>query len=138
MSIKLIPEILDELKDCKTEVELKTVLLANRSPALKWLFQYVFRKDAVFSFDKLPSFRPDPGPMGLNPSSLYYEIKRFYVLLEATKIPLKKKRELLIQILERIHPSEAEVVGQMLKHDLGIPLLTEKLVRETLFNEKQK
>jgi hypothetical protein len=140
MSIKIIPEILDEIRACKTEDEVKQVLWKNQSPALKLMFQYVFRPEGAtddFTIKELPAFKPDVGPVGISPSSLFYEMRRFYTLLDSKKIPLEKKRNILIQILESVHPSEAKVVGQILKHDLEIPLLTEKLVRETLFPPKR-
>jgi hypothetical protein len=136
MSIKIIPEILDEVAACKTEDEIKTVLRKNNSPAIRLMFQYVWDPRSVFSITELPPYKPDPGPIGISPSSLFYEMKRFYVLLESKNLPLKKKREILGQILESIHPSEAELVGKILKHDLGIPLLTPELVRDTLFPQK--
>src|ERR1017187_2836157 len=107
MSIKIIPEIFDEIKACKTPEQVKKVLLNNQSPALKLLFQYVFRPESHFTITELPEFQPDPGPIGLSPSSLFYELPRFYVLQDAKKIPEKKKREILVRMLQSIHPTEA-------------------------------
>jgi len=128
MSIKIIPEILDEVRACKTPDEVKKVLWNNQSPAIKLMFQYVFRPESSFTIKELPSFKPDVGPIGLSPSSLYYELSRFYVLQDAKQIPIKKKQEILVRILQSIHPSEATLVGQIIKKDLGIPLLTRELV----------
>ena len=128
MSIKLIPEILDEVRGCKTSDEVRTVLLANQSPAIKLMFQYVYRPDSSFTIKELLEFTPDPGPLGLSPSSLYYELGRFYVLQDAKVLGLKKKQEILVRICQSIHPSEAALVGQIIKKDLEIPLLTRELV----------
>jgi hypothetical protein len=129
MSLKIIPEIFDEVRNCGTSEEVKKVLWSNQSPALKLLFQYVFRPESAFTITELPAFRPDPGPIGLSPSSLNYELGRFYVLQDVKQIPLKKKQEILVRILQSIHPSEAVLVGQIIKKDLGIPLLTKELVQ---------
>ena len=130
MSIKIIPEILDEVRACKTSNEVKKVLWNNQSPAIKLMFQYVFRPESSFTIKELPTFTPDVGPIGLSPSSLFYEMSRLYVLQDAKKIPLKKKQEILVRILQSIHPSEAALLGQIIKKDLEIPLLTKDLVKE--------
>ncbi len=136
MAIRLIPEILDEVKECTTEEQVKTVLLKNQSPALRLMFQYVFRPESVFTIKTLPEYTPDSGPLGLSPSSLFMELKRFYVLLDIKDIPERKKREILVQMLVSVHPTEAVLIGKIINHDLEIPLLTKKVVQElwpTLF-----
>src|ERR1035437_3078104 len=130
MAIKLIPEILDEVSECTTEEQVKTVLLRNQSPAIKLMFQYVWRPESVFTIKTLPEYTPDLGPLGLSPSSLYMEIKRFYVLMDIKDIPERKKREILVQMLVSVHPTEAVLIGKIINHDLEIPLLTKKLVGE--------
>jgi len=132
MSIKIIPEILNEVEGCKTEEEIKRVLLSNQSPALRLMLQLVFRPESKLTITELPPYIPDKGPIGLSSSSLFVELPRFYrVFLCRHDLTEKKKKEILIQICESIHPTEAELLGKIIKHDLGIPLLTEKLVRET-------
>ncbi len=130
MSLKLIPEILDECALCTTTDQLKAVLVKNQSPAFKTMLQYVFYPNVQFTITELPPYRPDVGPKGLSPNSLNRELGRFYVLLENKQIPLKKKREILIQMCESVHPTEAETIGKIIGRDLRIPLLTYELVRE--------
>jgi hypothetical protein len=140
MNIKIIPEILDEISKCTTEEQIKTVLLKYNSPAIRLMFTYVFRPEGAtdnFSFKELPAYKPDPAPVGHNFSSLFTEMRRLYIFMDSKKIPLKKKTELLVALLEAVHPSEAELLGKIFKHDLGIPLLTEDLVRETLFQKEK-
>jgi hypothetical protein len=130
MSIKILPEILDEIYLCITEDEVKTVLRKNQSPALCLMLQYVFRPESSFTIKELPPYKPDSGPIGISPSSLFVELKRFYVLQDAKDMPEKKKKEILIQMLESVHPTEAVLIGKILKKDLGIPLLTKELVKQ--------
>jgi len=125
---KILPEILVEVRKCKTEDEVKTVLWKNQSPAMRMIFQYIWHPKAIFSFKELPEYKPDLGPIGMSPNNLYNEMRKLYIFLDWKKIPLKKKTELLIQLLESIHPSEAVLVGQIFKHNLEIPLLTKELV----------
>jgi len=130
MNIKIIPEILDDVLQCKTPEEVKAVLLKNQSPALKLMFHYVFDPRAIFTIKELPKYKPDPGPIGINPNSLFVEMRRLYVLLDSMKISLKKKTEILTMICESVHPSEAELLGKIIKKDLGIPLITVDLLKE--------
>ena len=136
MNIKIIPEILNEVKDCKTEKEVKQVLLKNQSPALKLILKCVFDPSITFTIKELPAYRPDKGPIGISPSSLFVEARRLYVLTDLKDLRYDRKKEILIQMLESVHPSEAELIGKILKKNLGIPLLTEKLVHELFFPDK--
>jgi len=128
MNIKIIPEILDEVAACTTEEEVRKVLFKNQSPAIKKMFELVFRPEHTFTIKELPKYKQDPGPIGLSPNSLYVELRRFYVLEDTKVIPEKKKLEILTQILESIHPTEAELVGKIIRKDLGIPLLTKEVI----------
>jgi hypothetical protein len=128
MSIKLIPEIFDEVALCTTEDEITKVLQKNQSPALKLVLAYTFHPDIKFDITELPPYRPDVGEMGLSPGSLYTEMRRFYLFDKSKDLPLEKKTVLLARMLESMHPAESEFVGKILKRDLQIPLLSYDLV----------
>lgn len=130
MSVRLIPEVMADVARCKTTEEVKQTLVkkGNVTPALKLMLQYVFRPESKFSITELPEYSADKGPKGYSPSSLFMELKRFYILQDAKQIPLDKKYSILTHMLESIHPSEVELVGKILKKDLGIPLLTKEVV----------
>jgi hypothetical protein len=125
---KTLPEVLAEVRKCTTEDEVKQVLWKNQSPALKMMFQYLWHPKSVFSFKELPDYKPDLGPVGMSPNNLFNEMRRLYIFMDSKKIPMKKKTELLIVLLESLHPTEAALVGMIFKHDLEIPLLTKELV----------
>lgn len=130
LAVKIIPEILDEVRACTTKEEMRDVLLANQSPAFRQMIQYVFYPTVQFTITELPKFTPDPGPIGLSPNSLFSEMRRLYTLLEATKLPIAKKSEILVGICESVHPSEAALLGLIIQRDLGIPLFNYDNVRE--------
>jgi hypothetical protein len=131
MAIKLIPEIFDEVSMCTTPESVAQTLSRNQSPALKLALQYLFHPAVNFEFKELPKYTPDPGGENLSPSSLFVEMRRMYLFDKSKNLPLKKKNELLLQILESVHPSEAEFIGRMFTRNLQIPLLTYELVRKT-------
>lgn len=130
MSVKLLSEIVEEMEACETTESLISVMTKNQSPAFRAMLQYVFYPGVQFSVTELPKFRPDPAPIGLSPTSLFVEMRRFYVLLETKKISVEKKSKILEEICESVHPTEAALVGRIIKRDLGIPLLTYDLVRQ--------
>jgi hypothetical protein len=77
---------------------------------------------------------PDDAPMGLNPSSLHSEIPKCTVFAQghpkSKGVTEKRMTELLIQVLESMHPSESMIFEQMMKKKLKVNGLTEKLVLE--------
>lgn len=128
MSIKLIPEIFDEVALCTTEDQITTVLQKNQSPALKLVLQYAFHPNVHFDLTELPKYKPDIGPLGMSPSSLFVEMRRFYLFDKSKQLPIEKKTVLLGRMLESMHPTESEFVGKILKRDFEIPLLSYDLV----------
>ncbi len=114
---------LEFLKEHKDNVMFKAILQGAFDPNISWHFTKAF-----------PSYVPDDAPMGLNPSSLHSEIPkctRFAQGHHAGKdVTEKRMTELLIQVLESMHPSESMIFEQMMKKKLKVNGLTEKLVLE--------
>lgn len=130
MSIKLIPEILEEVIAAKTKEDVKNILTSNRSPALLEMFKYVYYPGVQFDITELPKYSPDPGDYGLSPNSLFSEMRRMYIFTEGYNLDPKRRKEQLALLCESVHPSEALLVGKILKRDLGIPVLTYEFVSE--------
>ena len=130
MSIKLIPEILDEVVAAKTREEVKKILLSNQSPAFMEMLKYVYYPKIQFAITELPAYKPDPGERGLSYNSLFSEMRRMYIFTEKYHIVDSRRKQQLILLCESVHPSEAELVGKILKRDLGIPVLTYEFVSE--------
>jgi hypothetical protein len=78
-------------------------------------------------------FTPSNRPIGTDMTSLSKESRRLYIFQEDfTKITLQRKREILLQILENVHVSDARFLCAILKKDLSsIKGLTAELVEKT-------
>jgi hypothetical protein len=87
-------------------------LQQNNTAAFRELLRYAF-DDAPWYRKELPSFTPDSSPEGLAPTSLWAEIKRFYIFKEGYNLPTKRKDEILVQILESTSTKENELVRSM-------------------------
>ena len=76
-----------------------------------------------------PPFKPAVEPMGMAPTNLFNECKRFYVFCRKDLTPTKRE-SLFISLLEGIHPEEAKVLIALKDQKLGklYPKITHKLV----------
>lgn len=134
MAMKLIPEILALCSACTSDSEVIGILRKNQSPALRTVLQLAFHPDVVFD-TIIPVWKKDPNPIGLSPNSLFTEARRLYLFTEAKKLPKEKKTELLLLILESVHPSEAFLVESLLSNKgLGIDNLSYEVVSEAFPN----
>jgi hypothetical protein len=119
-----IPEILIQIKStAKTPQEIVRGLQQNNTVAFREVLRYAFDGLPWYRKD-LPNFTPDSSPEGLAPTSLWAEIKRFYLFKEGYSLPIKRKDEILIQILESTSDKEIELIRSMLdgsfKYTYGI------------------
>jgi len=114
---------LEFLKKHKDNVMLKAVLQGTFDPNIQWHCTKEF-----------PSYVPDDAPLGLNPSSLLSEIPKCGVFAvghsKSKNVTSKRMTELLLQVLESMHPAESMIFEQMMKKKLKVNGLTEKLVLE--------
>jgi hypothetical protein len=78
-----------------------------------------------------PPFKPTAEPMGMTPTNLFSEAKRFYVFCRKDLSAIKRE-SLFIGLLESIHPEEAKVVIAVKDQKLHklYPKITHKLVSD--------
>lgn len=78
-----------------------------------------------------PPFKPTAEPMGMTPTNLFSEAKRFYVFCRKDLTPLKRET-LFIGLLEGIHPEEAKIVIAVKDQKLQkmYPKITHKLLSD--------
>ena len=117
-------DILTKFKDVKV---LRHLLRGTFDPRVEWLI------------DEEPDFKKDDiTPEGEQPNSLYIEIPKCSLFVKghpsSAKVQVKRLREILIQILESLHPTEAALYMQMLKKKSKVKGLTSKLVLEVFPN----
>jgi hypothetical protein len=106
-------EILDLVSKQKTNAKKVEVLKEYANDALKSLFIWNF-DDSVISV--LPAgevpYKPNESPLGTNHSSLRKEFKHFYNFVKGgnDSLPRLRRESIFIQILEGLHPDEAQIL----------------------------
>lgn len=129
-----IPIIFEDIAKAKSVAERKKILLQNESNPLKELLKYAFHPDIKFLLPEgEPPFKTVGSPNEHNPTYLYNNIRKFYLFVEGGHDGLKplRREQLFVQLLEELHPKEAQVVLQVKDKKLKYRGLTYKLVKDT-------
>ena len=129
-----IPLIFEEVAASNSIEARKKVLLENESNPLKEILKYAFHPDIKFALPPgKPPYKTIGSPDEYNPTYLYPNIRKFYLYIEGGHDGLTQLRreQLFIQMLEGLHPKEAEVVIQIKDKKLNYRGLTYKLVKTT-------
>lgn len=131
MNRKFIPEILSEINQ-----DPSLLSKYRDNSALKIVFQYAFDPEKKFDLPEgKPPFKPDAAPIGMAPAILMQELRRFYIFEKAKDLPRIRKETLFIQLLESVHPTEAELLIAIKDQTLNklYKKITHKLVFENGF-----
>ena len=129
-----IPIIFEDIAKAKSITERKKILLEHGSTPLKELLKYAFHPDIKFLLPEgAPPYKTVGSPDEYNPTYLYPNIRKLYLFVEGGNEGLTtlRREQLFIQLLEELHPKEAEVVIQVKDKKLKYRGLTYKLVKET-------
>jgi len=106
-------EILDLVSKQKTNEQKVKVLKEYANDALKSLLIWNFDESiiSVLPTGEVP-FKPNENPLGTDHSSLRREFKHFYNFVKGGNdtLPSIRRETIFIQILEGLHPNEAEVL----------------------------
>lgn len=114
-----IPEVLEKIAQSSNREAVVKSLREHSSLALKQLLRYGYLDNSKWYRTDLPEYTPDPSPEGLSISTLFSEVKRFYMFKESYNLPKERKDILLIQILESVHPTEAKLIADLLSGRLS-------------------
>ena len=129
-----IPLIFEDVAAANSIKARKKVLLENESDPLKELLKYAFHPDIKFALPPgKPPYKTIGSPDEYNPTYLYPNIRKFYLYIEGGHDGLTQLRreQLFVQMLESLHPKEAEVVIQIKDKKLNYRGLTYALVKTT-------
>ena len=133
MAISLVT-ILADVAKAKNKKEKKEVLLKHgKNGALKEILKYTY--DPNIKFLLPPGDPPYKSVVDEteNPTYLYGLVRKLYLFVEGGNPNLNQQRReyLFIELLESIHPKEAEILLQMKDKKLKCNGLTYNLVKET-------
>jgi|TARA_B100000953_G_scaffold40426_1_gene31263 hypothetical protein len=129
-----IPLIFEEVAASNSIEARKKVLLENESNPLKEILKYAFHPDIKFALPPgKPPYKTIGSPDEYNPTYLYPNIRKFYLYIEGghTGLTQLRREQLFIQMLESLHPKEADLVIQIKDKKLNYRGLTYKLVKTT-------
>lgn len=100
---------------------------------LKVIFAHSFLPEYKFNLPEgEPPFKPSSEPVGMTPTNLYVECKRFHNVFCKAEISALRRESLFIGLLEGIHPEEAKILNHVKDQKLGklYPKITWKLVSD--------
>lgn len=104
----------------------------ERIAALTIIFQHAYDPEKKFVLpDGDPPFKPAAEPLGMTPTNLYTELRRFYVFCRKDLKQLQRE-QLYVNLLEGIHPDEAKLMIAIKDQKLQklYPKLTRKWAEE--------
>lgn len=127
---KFIPEVLKEINETPSKIK-----DYKGDAALNLLFKHAFNPELKFELPEgTPPFKPDAAPIGMTPATFKQELRRLYVFCRKD-LPAIRRESLYVQLLEAIHPTEAEVLNHVKDQNLTklYKNITHKLVYEAGF-----
>ena len=128
-----IAEVIDEVSAAKTRKERLAILAKNDCKALTACLKANF-DDTIQFVDlgkKKIEFVPDAAPFGHNPTTLHMEHKKFYIFMEGpSRLTVERRRQLVCQICEGLHPDEADIFYACIRKKLKRKGLTKALVKD--------
>jgi hypothetical protein len=132
----MIGEILAKVNLAKSKKEKKELLEQYKKiTVLQHYLRGVFDPKVKWAITEDPDYAEDDiTPEGEEANSLYMEIPKCSLFVaghpKAKGVKPARLKQILIQVLESLHPSEATLYMQMLKKKTKIKGLTSKLVLE--------
>ena len=130
MATRYLTEILTEINE-----DPKAIEKYKGNAALRLIFEHAFLPEKKFALpDGEPPYKKDAAPLGMAPANLYQEVRKLYIFCR-TDLKQIRKETLFVQLLENVHPSEAELILAIKDQKLTkkYPKITHKLVAEAGF-----
>lgn len=132
MARKLVPEVLELVRQAKTKQEKVEILKTNSHPALRDILRIQFDADVISVLPEgAPPYEKDDAPVGHSSSSLFRLHKRFKYFFKgpvANQVKPIKRESLFIDALESMHPSESDLLIEV--KDRKLKGITKALVDE--------
>ena len=134
--MKNLYEVFDEFEEAKSKKDRMNIIEKNLSKVLVDVFELTYHPKCEWLLNEIPDgykIAQDNIP-GLSGNQLSTELRRMYLFQKgnpaAEQLTPQKRNELLLQLLERLEPREAEVVMGILNKDLGVRGLDYKFIKE--------
>lgn len=128
---KFIPEMLKDINE-----DPSCISRYKGNAALRILFEYAFLPNKKFCLPEgKPPFKEDAAPIGMSPANFTQELRRLYIFTPERELNSVRRETLYIQLLEGLHPSEAEILIAVKDQRLGemFPNITPTLLVDNGF-----
>ena len=138
--MKNIYEIFDEFEMAESKKERMAIIGSNLSQTLVDVLKFTFHPDYNFLVDEiLEEYVADwENKLGYNRCQLGTELRKLYMFRRgddtAESLSPRRRKELLILLLESLDPRESEVVMGIFRKDQGVRGLTYSFVKEAFPN----
>lgn len=135
----MIHEVLEKAAAAATREEKAQILKDNNSLALRDVLKGSFDDTIEFILPiGTPPYEEDDAPAGYTRSSLFQQTKRFKYFAKGgpgERLPAARRERMFIEILESVHPKEAQLIIAMKDKKVAGPPsmyrgITKKLVSE--------
>lgn len=115
------------LEDINTDVKNAEKYIAQKN-SIRIIFEYAYIKEKKWILpDGMPPFKPTAEPLGMTPTNLYTELRRFYVFTRADLKQLQRE-QMFVGLLEGLHADEVKLIEAVKDQKLNklYPKLTRK------------
>lgn len=120
--------VIEILQSINEKPEIASQFAGNQ--ALRFTLEYAFDKTKKMVLPEGdPPYRPDSAPLGMSEGNYQQEARKLYVFCR-DDISAARRESLFIQLLEGVHPSEAEMILAVKNQQLGqlFPNITYDLI----------
>jgi hypothetical protein len=134
MNSDLFFEIFEKFEKAEKRADKIETLRRNADSSFIQFLIISFHPNIEFDV-QIPDYKPSNDPAGLNYLYLHAEVNKLYRFIKnhpnrSPNLTPQRQKELLLQVLEGLHKSEADLLVRCIKKDLRIPFLTPKLIKD--------
>ena len=134
MARLLIPEVFEQFEKLTKKEDRISLLKQHNHPALRDILRIAFDADVVSVLPAgAPPYEKDDAPKGYSSNSLFRLHKQFKYFFKgpfANQVKPIRREGIFLNILESIHPTEADVLVAAKDRKLKVKGLTKALVDE--------
>ena len=135
----LISEVLQKAHNAKTKAEKIKILQQNNTPALRMIFIINYDESIVSLMPEgSPPFNKNEAPAGTEHTHLEHEARLLHHFFKGgSNLKPMKREQMFIQLLEGLHPDEADVIIKAKDKELGKSYKVTKATVSEAFPEIQ-
>ena len=116
---KTIADILDEAS-VMPEPDRAAFLKKYDCEALRQILHFGLDSSIGFGLE-VPPYKASTMPEGTHPVNLYNEYRRIHIFEKGSNVPMKRQKAILGQILESLHPKEAQLLERIIRREPMFP-----------------